>query len=80
MGIFPSKDHISWEGHFFGAVNGLFWALFYKDEGPQRKNIMELEEEVLKSLDGIEVNYEEVLNYTDYNSIEVKYEYKKDEK
>ena len=76
-GIFPSKDHISWEGHLFGAVNGLFWALFYKDEGPQRKKYSwELEEEILKSLDGIEVNYEEVLNHNnDYNSIEVKYEY-----
>ena len=81
-GIFPSKDHISWEGHLFGAVNGLFWALFYKDEGPQRKKYSwELEEEILKSLDGIEVNYEEVLNHNNnYNSIEVKYEYKNEEK
>ena len=37
-GIFPSKDHISWEGHLFGAVNGLFWSLYYRDEGPNVKN------------------------------------------
>ena len=60
-GIFPSQEHISWEGHLFGAINGLFWALYYKDEGPQRKKYSwELEEDILKSLDGIEVLYEEV--------------------
>jgi len=61
-GIFPSQEHISWEAHLFGAINGLFWALYYKDEGPQRKKYSwELEEEMLKSLDGIEIIYEEVL-------------------
>ena len=61
-GIFPSQEHISWEGHLFGAINGLFWALYYKDEGPQRKKYSwELEDEMLKSLDGIEIIYEEVL-------------------
>jgi len=61
-GIFPSEEHISWEAHLFGAINGLFWALYYKDEGPQRKKYSwELEEEMLKSLDGIEIIYEEVL-------------------
>ena len=62
----------------FGAVNGLFWALYYKDEGPQRKKYSwELEEDVLKSLEGIEVYYEEVPKlYTDNKSIELKYEYK----
>ncbi len=61
-GIFPSQEHISWEAHLFGAINGLFWALYYKDEGPQRKKYSwELEDEMLKSLDGIEIIYEEVL-------------------
>lgn len=78
-GIFPSKDHISWEGHLFGAVNGLFWALYYKDEGPQRKKYSwELEEDVIKSLEGIEVYYEEVPKlYTDNKSVELKYEFKR---
>ena len=78
-GIFPSQEHISWEAHLFGAVNGLFWALFYKDKGPQRKKYSwELEEEMLNSLDGIEVIYEEVLkNDSEKESIEIQYEYKK---
>ena len=60
-GIFPREEHISWEGHLFGAFNGLFWALYYRDEGPQRKKYSwEIEEEILNSLDGIEVVYEEV--------------------
>ena len=78
-GIFPSKNHISWEGHLFGAVNGLFWALYLRDEGPQRKKYSwELEEDVLESLEGIEVYFEEVPKlYTDNKSIEFKYEQKK---
>ena len=77
-GIFPSQEHISWEGHLFGAINGLFWALYYKDEGPQRKKYSwELEEDILKSLDGIEVLYEEVpKNDSEKESIKIQYEYK----
>ena len=77
-GIFPSQDNISWESHLFGVVNGLIWALYYKDEGPLRKKYSwELEEDVLKSLEGIEVYYEEVPKLcTDNKSIELKYEYK----
>ena len=80
-GIFPSNDHISWEGHLFGAVNGLFWALYYKNEGPQRKKYSwELEEDILKSLEGIEVYYEEVPEvYTNNKSVEFKYELKKND-
>ena len=60
-GIFPREEHISWEGHLYGAFNGLFWALYYREEGPQRKKYSwEIEEEVLNSLDGIEVVFEEV--------------------
>ncbi|GIR12433.1 MAG: hypothetical protein CM15mP23_10080 [Cryomorphaceae bacterium] len=56
----------------------IIWALYYKDEGPKRKKYSwELEEDVLKSLDGIEVYYEDVpIIYTDKRSIELKYEYK----
>ena len=60
-GLFPREAHISWEGHLFGAFNGLFWALYYKHEGPQRKKYSwEVEEEIINSLDGIEVVYQEV--------------------
>jgi len=78
-GIFPSQEHISWEAHLFGAINGLFWALFYKDKGPQRKKYSwELEEEILNSLDGIEVIYEDVLkDDSEKDEIKIQYEYKK---
>ncbi len=63
-GIFPRDEHISWEGHLFGAFNGLFWAFYYKSEGPQRKKYSwEIEEEILTDLDGIEVIYEELDPY-----------------
>ena len=53
------------EGHLFGAVNGLFWALYYKDEGPQRKKYSwELEEDVLKSLKALKFIMKKFLNFT----------------
>jgi membrane associated rhomboid family serine protease len=81
-GIFPSEEHISWEGHLFGAINGLFWAIYYKDEGPQRKKFSwEIEEEILKQLDGIEVIYEDVLiEESSAEPIEFLYEYKQNTK
>ena len=76
-GIFPREEHISWEGHLFGAFNGLFWALYYKDEGPQRKKYSwEIEEDILRSLDGLEVHFEELKpeKITDPNVI-IQYDY-----
>jgi membrane associated rhomboid family serine protease len=36
-GIFPGfRMDISWESHMLGAVVGLFLAVWYRDEGPQR--------------------------------------------
>ena len=58
-GIFPTKELISWEGHLFGAINGILWAIYYKKEGPQRKKYSwEIEEEILNSLDEIEGDYQ----------------------
>ncbi len=34
--LFPDKS-ISWEGHLCGAVSGMILAIFYRKEGPQRK-------------------------------------------
>ena len=76
-GIFPSDEHISWEGHLFGALNGLIWAIYYKDEGPQRKKYSwELEADILTSLDGLEVIYEEVITKEEKDRITYKYDYK----
>ena len=75
-GIFPKDEHISWEGHLFGAINGLFWALYYRDEGPQRKKYSwEIEEEILNNLDGIEVIYEEVTGIDDQEPFTINYDY-----
>lgn len=80
-GIFPSDEHISWEGHLFGAFNGLFWTLYYRDEGPQRKKYSwEIEAEILSSLDGIDVIFEEVLPNNNEESITIEYDYKSNNK
>ena len=34
-GIFPLKLDISWEGHLFGAVTGMFLSFLYLKKGPQ---------------------------------------------
>lgn len=34
-GIFPIQWNISWEGHLFGGVTGIFLAFYYLKEGPQ---------------------------------------------
>lgn len=45
-GILPIDQSISWESHFFGSVAGLFSAVYYRKEGPQRpKAQWEIEEE-----------------------------------
>jgi len=36
-GVLPIREGVSWEGHLFGALAGLFCAFFYKHEGPQRQ-------------------------------------------
>lgn len=78
-GIFPTKEHISWEGHLFGAINGVLWAIYFKKEGPQRKKYSwEIEEEILNSLDGIEVDYEWIKGIEQGElETEIIYEYKK---
>lgn len=45
-GIFPLRERVSWEGHLMGLIAGIVLALFYRNEGPQRKKYSwELEEE-----------------------------------
>jgi membrane associated rhomboid family serine protease len=45
-GIFPIKEEMSWEGHFFGLLAGVAIAYLYRNEGPQRKKYSwELEDE-----------------------------------
>lgn len=35
-GILPVQEHISWEGHLWGALAGVLMAYYYRPEGPQR--------------------------------------------
>ena len=45
-GIFPLREGISWESHLMGGIAGLILAIYYKDQGPQRKKYdWEYEEE-----------------------------------
>ncbi|WP_282013806.1 rhomboid family intramembrane serine protease [Marinifilum flexuosum] len=39
-GIFPILKDFSWEGHLFGAISGLTYALAYRNEGPQKPQVI----------------------------------------
>lgn len=46
-GIFPTEQHISWEGHLSGMLVGVFLAFYYRKLGPQRpKYQYEIEKEL----------------------------------
>ena len=67
-GVFPLKQHISWESHLLGAVAGLIMAIHYRKIGPRRKQFdWELEEDE----DEISADDE-----TDDDNILISYHYK----
>lgn len=39
-GIFPTLKDVSWEGHLFGAISGLTYAMAYRNEGPQKPQVI----------------------------------------
>ncbi|PXY01288.1 rhomboid family intramembrane serine protease [Marinifilum breve] len=39
-GVFPILKDVSWEGHLFGAISGLTYALAYRNEGPQKPQVI----------------------------------------
>ena len=60
-GILPTKESISWEGHLSGFAAGILVAIFYRNEGPERKKYQweideELEEKARKANE-IEIKY-----------------------
>ena len=60
-GVFPTKEHISWEGHLSGLAAGILLAIFYRNEGPQPKKYQwEIEEEEQKSHEENSI----IINYT----------------
>jgi membrane associated rhomboid family serine protease len=36
-GIFPMKEQVSWESHLMGLIAGIVIAIFYRHQGPQKK-------------------------------------------
>ena len=60
-GILPTNEAVSWEGHLAGFVAGIIVALFYKNEGPERKKyqweIDEEMEEKFREENKIKINY-----------------------
>jgi membrane associated rhomboid family serine protease len=92
-GIFPVKERVSWESHFWGGVIGFVLAWYYRKEGPQRvKYDWEHEEdeedpkfewEHLKNRDsGYETTQTQNQKFQSKpkNRIVVKYDYKKKSK
>lgn len=46
-GIFPIKDHISWEGHLSGGIAGVLLAWWFRENGPPKlKYQYEIDEEL----------------------------------
>lgn len=39
-GIFPGKPGISWQGHLAGFLSGIVLAIYFRKDGPQRKQIV----------------------------------------
>jgi len=66
-GIFPLKQEISWEGHFFGALAGILVAYSFRKEGPQpRVYVWDDEEEdlpIINSTDQPDAHSEVKINY-----------------
>lgn len=59
-GIFPIKEHISWEGHLSGALAGIILAWWFRKEGPQKQKYQyEIEEELEEQETQIEYYYKE---------------------
>ena len=60
-GIIPTKELISWEGHLAGFLAGILVAIFYRDEGPERKKYQwEIDEELevqSREANKTEINY-----------------------
>lgn len=55
-GIFPDffpEKNISFEGHFWGLVSGVLLALYFRNEGPQRK-VYDWEREEMEALKALE--------------------------
>ncbi len=88
-GIFPTEQHISWEGHLSGMLVGIFLAFYYRKLGPQRpKYQYEIEKELGIEPPDLEGQYwqqvrlaeeQQKLKEEQEKSVRINYEIKKSE-
>lgn len=71
-GIFPNniQREISWESHLMGLISGIVYAIYYKNEGPQKTVYQWEEDDNEEDDDKFYLNYseEENLNDSDKNT------------
>ena len=89
-GIFPTEQHVSWEGHLSGMLVGIFLAFYYRKLGPQRpKYQYEIEKELGIEPPDLEGQYWEQVHLAEEQqklkeeqekSIRINYEIKKSAK
>lgn len=59
-GVFPIKEHISWEGHLSGGLAGIILAWWFRSEGPQKQIYQyEIDEELEENEMTVEYHYKE---------------------
>ena len=57
-GVFPIKEHISWEGHLSGGLAGIILAWWFRSEGPPKQKYQyEIDEELEQNEVMIEYHY-----------------------
>ncbi|MFM9051437.1 MAG: hypothetical protein ACKOKF_03840, partial [Bacteroidota bacterium] len=81
-GILPIDPRQSWETHLAGSIAGLFVAIYYKSEGPQRKLYQweideQSEAEKLENQPPVtEIELESGTPAGSKQSVEIRYDYK----
>ena len=59
-GVFPIKEHISWEGHLSGGLAGIILAWWFRSEGPPKQKYQyEIDEELEENELKVEYYYKE---------------------
>ncbi len=56
-GVFPIKNHISWEGHLAGGIAGFILAFWFRKDGPQAKVYQYEIDELLEQQQEQQINY-----------------------
>ena len=56
MGLFPTKEGVSWESHLYGFLTGLVLAILYRKKDPFKKYDWE-EEELKEDIRNIEISH-----------------------